>query len=74
MAFRIRRAPPGWGANAEQIMASASKHQSRTKRYCRSQPVELVASSDNRGEGTFMTRKVADQLAETLAAVGVKRV
>src|SRR5271168_4649323 len=67
------RAPES-GANADQFTASASKHQSPTKRYCRSQPVELVASSANRAEGTFMPKKVADQLAETLAALGVKRV
>jgi hypothetical protein len=34
---------------------------------------ELVAGLDNRMEGAFMTKKVADQVAETLAVVGVER-
>jgi pyruvate dehydrogenase (quinone) len=33
-----------------------------------------VAKIDDRMEGAFMTKKVADQIAETLAAVGVERI
>jgi pyruvate dehydrogenase (quinone) len=47
---------------------------SSKERYCRSEQAELVASIDNRMEGAFMTKKVADQVAETLAAVGVERI
>jgi pyruvate dehydrogenase (quinone) len=54
--------------------SSASKPFSPKERYCRSEQVELVASIDNRTEGAFMTKKVADQIAETLAAVGVERI
>src|ERR1700723_2261082 len=54
--------------------SSASKPFSPKERYCRSEQAEWVAGIDNRTEGAFMTRKVADQVAETLAAVGVERI
>src|ERR1700723_2610033 len=54
--------------------SSASKPFSPKERYCRSEQAEWVAGIDNRTEGAFMTKKVADQVAETLAAVGVERI
>src|ERR1700721_1791019 len=54
--------------------SSASKPFSPKERYCRAEQAEWVAGIDNRTEGAFMTKKVADQVAETLAAVGVERI
>jgi hypothetical protein len=74
LAEQRARARAGVRLNADQFKASVSKHLSPTKRYCRSQPAELMAGIYRREEDTLMTKKVADQLAATLAAVGVKRV
>jgi pyruvate dehydrogenase (quinone) len=59
---------------SDQGTPSARKRFLPKERYCRYPPAEIETRTDSGTEGPFMTKKVADQIAETLAAVGVERI
>src|ERR1700678_3158775 len=60
--------------SSAQTCSSARKPFSPKERYWRSEQAEWVAGIDNHMDGAHMIKKVADQVAEILAAVGVERI